>query len=32
MAQIAEAAGVRQTIYFTFRTKSALLSRAYDSP
>jgi len=31
MAQIAEAAGVAvQTVYFTFHTKSALLSRAYD--
>lgn len=31
MAQIAEAAGVAvQTVYFTFHTKPALLSRAYD--
>jgi AcrR family transcriptional regulator len=31
MAQIAEAAGVAvQTVYFTFHTKAALLSRAYD--
>src|SRR6266581_5080962 len=31
MAQIAEAAGVAvQTVYFTFHTKSMLLSRAYD--
>jgi AcrR family transcriptional regulator len=31
MAQIGEAAGVAvQTVYFTFHTKSALLSRAYD--
>jgi len=31
MAEIAEAAGVAvQTVYFTFHTKSALLSRAYD--
>jgi AcrR family transcriptional regulator len=31
MAQIAEAAGVAiQTLYFTFHTKAALLSRAYD--
>jgi AcrR family transcriptional regulator len=31
MAQIADAAGVAvQTVYFTFHTKSALLSRAYD--
>lgn len=31
MAQIAGAAGVAvQTVYFTFHTKSALLSRAYD--
>src|SRR6266508_5327046 len=31
MAQIAEAAGVAvQTVYFTFHTKSAVLSRAYD--
>jgi AcrR family transcriptional regulator len=31
MAQIAEAAGVAvQTVYFTFHTKSTLLSRAYD--
>jgi AcrR family transcriptional regulator len=31
MAQIAEAAGVAvQSVYFTFHTKAALLSRAYD--
>ena len=31
MAQIAEAAGVAvQTVYFTFNTKAAVLSRAYD--
>ena len=31
MAQIAEAAGVAvQTVYFTFHTKAAVLSRAYD--
>src|SRR5881409_2180584 len=31
IAQIAEAAGVAvQTVYFTFHTKAALLSRAYD--
>ncbi len=31
MAQIAEVAGVAvQTVYFTFHTKAALLSRAYD--
>jgi AcrR family transcriptional regulator len=31
MAEIAESAGVAvQTVYFTFHTKSALLSRAYD--
>jgi AcrR family transcriptional regulator len=31
MAEIAEAAGVAvQTVYFTFHTKAALLSRAYD--
>lgn len=31
MAQIAEIAGVAvQTVYFTFHTKAALLSRAYD--
>jgi AcrR family transcriptional regulator len=31
MAQIAESAGVAvQTVYFTFHTKAALLSRAYD--
>src|SRR2546427_5429982 len=31
MAQIAEAAGVAvQTLYFTFHTKSMLLSRAHD--
>jgi AcrR family transcriptional regulator len=31
MVQIAEAAGVAvQTVYFTFHTKAALLSRAYD--
>jgi AcrR family transcriptional regulator len=31
MAQIAQAAGVAvQTVYFTFHTKAALLSRAYD--
>ena len=31
MAQIAEATGVAvQTVYFTFHTKAALLSRAYD--
>src|SRR5690242_18681135 len=31
MAEIAEAAGVAvQTIYFSFHTKAALLSRAYD--
>src|SRR5688572_32815829 len=31
MADIAEAAGVAvQTVYFTFHTKSELLSRAYD--
>ena len=31
MAQIADAAGVAvQTVYFTFHTKAALLSRAYD--
>jgi AcrR family transcriptional regulator len=31
MAQIAEAAGVAvQTVYFTFHTKPALLSRAYE--
>ena len=31
MAQIGEAAGVAvQTVYFTFHTKAALLSRAYD--
>ena len=31
MAQIAEVAGVAvQTVYFTFHTKAAVLSRAYD--
>src|SRR6266566_10018928 len=31
MTQIAEAAGVAvQSVYFTFHTKAALLSRAYD--
>jgi AcrR family transcriptional regulator len=31
MARIAKAAGVAgQTVYFTFHTKAALLSRAYD--
>jgi AcrR family transcriptional regulator len=31
MAEVADAAGVAvQTVYFTFHTKSALLSRAYD--
>jgi AcrR family transcriptional regulator len=31
MAQVAEAAGVAvQTVYFTFHTKAAVLSRAYD--
>ena len=31
MAQIAEAAGVAvQTVYFTFHTKAAVLSRSYD--
>src|SRR6478735_10920326 len=31
MAQIAEAAGVAvQTVYFSFHTKAAVLSRAYD--